>query len=50
VPVTIAGTYTATVWVRADHPGATLTLRLRECSLALDDADDRASGADDGRT
>jgi hypothetical protein len=29
VHTTTAGTYTATLWVRADSPGATLTLRLR---------------------
>ena len=30
VAATGAGTYTASLWVRADNPGATLTLRLRE--------------------
>jgi parallel beta-helix repeat protein len=30
VRTTAAGTYTATVWVRADTPGATLKLRLQE--------------------
>jgi hypothetical protein len=30
VRTTTAGTYTATLWVRADNPGAMLTLRLRE--------------------
>jgi hypothetical protein len=30
VHTTTAGTYTATLWVRADSPGATLTLPLRE--------------------
>ena len=30
VSTTSVGTYTASVWVRADSPGATLTLRLRE--------------------
>ena len=32
VHTTAAGTYTATVWVRPDTPGATLKLRLREWS------------------
>jgi parallel beta-helix repeat protein len=30
VHTTAAGTYTASIWVRADSPGATLKLRLRE--------------------
>jgi hypothetical protein len=30
VRTTTVGTYTATLWVRADTPGATLKLRLRE--------------------
>jgi hypothetical protein len=30
VAVTSSGTYTAVVWVRADSPGATIKLRLRE--------------------
>jgi parallel beta-helix repeat protein len=30
VATTAAGTYTATVWVRADQPGASVKLRLRE--------------------
>jgi parallel beta-helix repeat protein len=34
VRTTAAGTYTATVWVRADTPGATLKLRLQEWSGA----------------
>lgn len=40
VRTTTAGTYTATLWVRADSPGATLVLRLREWvgSSAVGDA------------
>ncbi|HYF56623.1 MAG TPA: hypothetical protein VEA41_20385, partial [Salinarimonas sp.] len=30
VSSTTAGTYTASLWVRSDRPGATLRLRLRE--------------------
>jgi hypothetical protein len=30
VHTTTAGTYTGTLWVRSDNPGATLNLRLRE--------------------
>ena len=30
VTTTSAGTYTASLWVRADSPGATLTIKLRE--------------------
>lgn len=30
VATTSAGTYTASMWIRADSPGATLTIRIRE--------------------
>src|SRR3972149_5072372 len=30
VATTVAGTYTGSLWVRADSPGATLRLRFRE--------------------
>jgi hypothetical protein len=30
VTTTSAGTYTGSMWVRADSPGATLTIKLRE--------------------
>lgn len=36
VRVTHAGTYAATAWVRADAPGATLKLRLREWSGSVE--------------
>ena len=32
---TAGGTYTATVWVRADRPGETLKLRVREWSGSI---------------